>query len=347
VTAAPPAFRPDLEREIDLIEEVCRLTGYDKIPSVMPSLPAVSASEFPDFSSFFASSRHLRRVLSSAGLNEAVNYSFEAGAFNDLLGLPAEGRLTLMNPLDSNQDMMRVSLLPGLLSTLLRNARFLNVDLGLYELGRVFPSSGEEERAAILLSGKRTVRAAHKPSADWDFYDLKGLVESCLEGFGVKSVSFRKAEGTLFHKGQTAEMLVEGRRVGLLGRLNPRLQEKLELRQPVYLAEWSLEALRTAGLTRPAKGEMERFLPVRRDISLLCPADADCEDLTAFIAARPEIASVALTDVYRGDKIGPDRMSLTFSVRLRQTTALTDAVINAAMEALVKDLQATGKISLR
>jgi len=345
----PPSFRPDLVREIDLIEEICRLNGYDKVPVLMPELPPVSSKEemFKDFKNFFEVTTHIRTVLSSAGLKETINYSFESSEFNNLLGMSEKEREFLLNPLDSNQNMMRVSLLPGLLSSLLNNKRYLNTDLGFFEIGKIFPNGKEKEMLSILLSGKKNFNSPYKKEREWDFFDLKGIVERIISDFNIEKVCFEKSTVSLFHKGQCAQIIYDGKVVGILGSLSPVIKERLELRQKVFLAELELEFLMKAGLKGPDNIEIERFLPVKRDISVVCSVEQNVEDLLRFFKDKKEISSVVLSDIYKDEKLGKDKMSLTFSISLKQIKKMTEEEINSIMGDIIRELIEKMKVALR
>jgi len=350
LSAEPPSYRPDLEREIDLIEEVARVTGYDKIPVFIPSVAPISSELFDGFKKEFDMFKHLRTILSSAGLNETVNYSFESAEFNDKLGLPSSGRVPVLNPLDQNQGTMRMSLVPGLLSTLQRNGRFLNHDMGLFELGSVFISDSgkivQENRLAIALSGLKSVKKAHQEEISWDWFDLKGFVEFCLSGFEPVQASFRKPvlPQAFLHKGRTAEILIGSTPAGYLGELSYLKVQELELKGPVFVAELSLAPLAEKGLRKMKFAALEKLLPVHRDLSLLVPKETGSAKVEEFIRSREFVAGVSLKDIYENEKIGAANAGLTFTVTLLQNPSkpLSDSEINGRMAELVKGLEKIG-----
>ncbi|MGH7992707.1 MAG: phenylalanine--tRNA ligase subunit beta, partial [Limisphaerales bacterium] len=283
-----PTFRVDLKREVDLIEEIARLHGVEKIAATPPR-GAIGANEFDSVHDQIAEAR---RILSGLGLYEAQGQTLVSRD---------EGRASraelaaLANPLSSDMDVLRPSLLPGLIHSLQHNVSRRNYDVALFEIGRVFRSTDghvrekpkppehadkavrapiEERRVAIALTGQRALNFWNGAERDakYDAYDLKGLVEEFLEQFGVRGVTFgRRAESTTLFL-ESATIALGGKLpLGDMGQLSPVLAKKHDLRDAVLLAELNLDQL--LARRNPAKSfkPLPQFPAIRRDVAMLVP----------------------------------------------------------------------------
>lgn len=343
-----PTFRVDLKREVDLIEEIARLHGVDKIPSTTPR-GAVGTNAFD---AVYDQLADVRRLLSGLGLNEAQDQTLVCGAS---CRLPEAELVKLANPLSADMDVLRPSLLPGLLDTLRHNLHRKNHDVALFEIGRVFTNVNgqpkEERRVAIALTGQRALAfwSGDDRVAKFDAMDLKGLVEDLLEHFGLRGIMFgKRAEPTAFFL-ESATITLGGKvQLGELGQLLPTLAKQYDLRDPVFLAELRLDEL----LARRNASKSFKALPhlpaSRRDVAMLLP-EATTHDavLQAIKQAKPaNLESVELFDVFRGKNVPAGQKSLAYAFTYRAADkTLTDNDVNAshtkAVDALKQKLQAT------
>ncbi len=345
-----PSFRVDIKREADLIEEIARLFGVDKIPSTPPR-GCVGAHAFD---SVYDELMGVRGLLSAAGLSEAQGQTLigdEAAGW----AVGAEGMTGLSNPLSAEMNVLRPSLLPGLLDSLRHNASRKNGDVGLFEIGRVFPFINgkveEHRRVALALTGERAPSfwSGTDREARCNAYDLKGILEDFFEAFGLKSMVYtRRVESDpLFH--ESAVIALGGKVVlGEMGLVHPMLAKIHGLRDPVLMAELNLDLLLARRHAAKHFKPLPQFPSVRRDVAMGV-AEAISHDavLQAVRQARAtHLDSVELFDVFRGKGLAEGAKSVAYAFTYRHPDrTLTDAEVNLAHEKLVahlvRQLQAT------
>jgi len=343
-----PTWRPDLKREVDLIEEIARLHGVDKIPSTAPR-GAVGTNAFD---AVYDQLADVRRLLTGLGLNEAQGQTLVSHANCRL----AETEIVkLANPLSADMDVLRPSLLPGLLDTLRHNLHRQNHDVALFEIGRVFTNLNgqpkEERRIAIALTGQRALAfwSGDDRDAKFDAMDLKGLVEDVLEHFGLRGIQFgKRAEPSALFLESAAVTLGGKVQLGELGQLLPALAKQYDLRDAVFLAELRLDELLARGNQAKSFKPLPQFPASRRDVAMLVP-EATTHDsvLSAVKQAKPaNLESVELFDVFRGKNVPAGQKSLAYAFTYRAADkTLTDNDVNVAhakaVDALKQKLQAT------
>ncbi len=343
-----PTFRVDLKRDVDLIEEIARLHGVDKIPSTPPR-GAVGTNAFD---AVYDQLADVRRLLTGLGLNEAQGQTLVSGAN---CRLPEGEVVKLANPLSADMDVLRPSLLPGLLDTLRHNLHRKNHDVALFEMGRVFTNMNgqpkEERRVAIALTGQRAVAfwSGDDRDAKFDAMDLKGLAEDLLEHFGLRGIMFgKRAEPTALFL-ESATITLGGKlHLGELGQLLPALAKQYDLRDAVFLAELRLDELFARRNATKAFKPLPQFPASRRDVAMLVP-EATTHDavLQAVKQAKPaNLESVELFDVFRGTNVPAGQKSLAYAFTYRAADkTLTDNDVNAAhtkaVDALKQRLQVT------
>jgi phenylalanyl-tRNA synthetase beta chain len=326
LSVTPPSFRVDLEREIDLIEEVARLQGYDAIPLTMPAVPMALSVQDP--------ARLLRSRLSAImvalGVFEAVNYSFTSDRYADLLGLavddPLRNHVKILNPLADDQGVMRTMLLPGLLENLKHNVNRQNCDCGLFEIGKVFwPLSGQEQpreamRLGAVFTGRLGVGAPfyHYGTRPYDIFDLKGMVESTLGQLGILSADFaHTAELPPFADHDSTLMVRVGERVvGYLGRLDSPTQKRFGIKQTVYFLDIDLDAVMALKPTTPVFKTLSKYPSVSRDLAVVVPDTVGAGSIVNAIMAQglPLVSRVEIFDVYRGKPIADGLKSVALSI---------------------------------
>jgi len=340
VTFLIPTWRIDLKREVDLIEEVARLHGVDRI-SGTPPRGAIGSNAFD---AVYDQIAEARRLLAGMGLDEACGQTLVSDSAGRTAAA-AESLVPLANPLSTDMNVLRPSLLPGLLDSLRHNVSRKQDDVALFEIGRVFTrlqgQTKEERRVAIAVTGRRAAAfwSGDQRDARFDLYDLKGMLEEFLEQYGLRGVSFgKRAEGTALFLESAAVTL--GGKLGLseFGQLQPVLAKKYDLRDPVFLAELSLDQLLAKRNAAKSFKPLPQFPPIRRDVAMLV-ADTVTHDavLGAVKQARPaNLETVELFDVFRGENIpaGQKSMAYAFTYRAPDKT-LTDAEVNAAHEKVV------------
>ncbi len=333
-----PSWRMDLKREVDLIEEVGRLYGIDKIPSTPPR-GALGANAFD---SVYDQIGEARRILTGLGLNEAQGQTLVANAECRMQNAEL---VALANPLSSDMDVLRPSLLPGLLNILRHNASRKNHDVALFEIGRVFTNvSGvtkENRSVAIALTGQRALPfwSGDERAAKVDASDLKGLVEDLLEQFSLRGIAFSKrAESTAWFL-ESAAMTLGGKLpLGELGQLLPALAKKYDLRDAVFLAEFNLDLLLAKRNATKSFKPLPQFPSSRRDVAMMVPEATTHEAVLQTVKqAKPaNLEAVELFDVFRGKHVPEGQKSLAYAFTYRAADkTLTDVEVNAAHEKVV------------
>ena len=346
--AIPPTARRDLLEEVDLIEEIARVVGYDALPVQRPSgrLAAASVPERP------LSERVLRQQLVARGWHEIMTWSFVSHQQLQQLGL-GEGATPLANPLNQDMAWLRTSLLPGLLSTAQRNQRQGQADLRLIEVGTVFnrheSTMAEARRIGLLMTGARQQEHFDADRGALDFYDLKGEIEALVERNGlIGTFQLAATDLPFLHPGQGAECVMAGRSCGWLGQLHPQLAAELDLHGPVWVAELDLAELGERRL--PAHARSSKFPAVRRDLSLLVPESLTAEDLVS--AARRcggnSLTRTVIFDLYRGKGIEKGWKSVGLGLIFREDSrTLTDQEVDSAVHTVLSTLSTDHDITLR
>jgi phenylalanyl-tRNA synthetase beta chain len=339
-----PTWRVDLKREVDLIEEIERLHGVEKIPATPPR-GALGSHPFDAVHDQIAD---VRRILCGLGLNEAQGQTLisETAA---LRVAPAGALVRLANPLSSDMNTLRPSLLPGLLDSLRHNVTRKNPDVALFEVGRVFlrqdtGSPQELRRVAIALTGRRapTFWSGEERGAKFDLYDLKGCVEELLEQWGIRGASWQRRETSTGLFLESAAIQLGKQPLGELGQLLPALARAYDLRDPVFLAELDLDLLLARRAAVKSFKPLPQFPAVRRDVALLVPETVTHEAVLAVIrqTKAPHLESVELFDVFRGGNVPEGHKSLAYALTYRSPErTLTDAEVNAAHATVVEALK--------
>ena len=332
-----PAFRPDLTREIDFVEEAARVYGYGKIRSSMPAR-AVAARE-PDVA--LIASRRAREAMHDCGFYEVVNYSFMNPGDFDRLGLPEDDfrrkTVALRNPLSAEQSVMRTTLLPSLLSNLSLNLSRGVRDMKIFELSRVFINAGaglpnEPLKIGGLAYGVRSASPWDAGVRETDFYDLKGAVEQLLDAMRVQNVVFASEEGTPFlHPGKAARLLIGGSPAGYIGQVHPDTAGRWDIPANVYVFEIDFQSIIEAAQELPSYRPLPKYPAVERDIAVIVPTDVTSFSVQKTIESLKLafIEDVRLFDYYEGAPIPDGKKSLAYTVTYRSfEKTLTDEEVN-------------------
>jgi phenylalanyl-tRNA synthetase beta chain len=349
----PPSYRFDIAIEEDLIEEVARLYGFERIAAHPPRV-AATMLQVPEAK---RSLHDLRERLAAADYREVINFSFVEPRWEaDFAG--EANPIRLLNPIQSHQSVMRTSLVGSLISNIKYNYARKVPRIRVFEVGRVFLRDAQAGDGPLSVAGVRQpiriAAAAYGPlqAEPWDgaprgvdFFDLKSDLEDLA---APRAARFEPAAHPAFHPGRSARVLLDGRLAGWIGELHPKWLLSYELPQPPVLFELDAEALQVAPLPRP---EVPSDQPsVVRDISMLFPLDTPVQAvLDAMEAEKPPILrSVGLLSLFRGPGVPQDRKSLAFRVVMQDTErTLTDAEADAARDALVALLSRKFDASLR
>lgn len=344
----PPSFRVDLKRDVDLIEEIARLFGVDKIPSTPPR----GAVGFHAYDAVHDSIGETRRILVGLGLTEAQGQTLISDQAAKLVEsaepAAADSMVALANPLSSDMNVLRSSLLPGLLESLRRNLHHKSNDVALFEIGRVFVQSGgqlrEERRVAVALTGRRYPLFWSGPEREaiTDLYDLKGIVEELLESVGIRGVTYQRRPSPTQLYVESAAVQLGKFTLGELGQVLPTLAKQYDLRDPAFVAEFNLDLLLARRTTAKSFKPLPAFPSVRRDIAMIVPETTTHDAvLNAVKQAKPaNLEKVDLFDVFRGKNVPEGNKSVAYAFTYRNSErTLTDAEVNAAHEKLVNELK--------
>lgn len=327
-----PSWRGDLTRSVDLIEEIGRLEGLEKIPASFPSLHGGPRRSGDDG---LERERRIRCWLAHRGFREAIHLSFLApaslSAFDPSL---LDRSVVLENPLGAEYSVMRPTLLPSLLQTAGYHHRHKIFTVRLFELGNSFQRDSEVKLLAAILTGEPFLSHWSERPREVDFYDVKGVVEGLLGEAGVGggfSFDFGKEEAPFLHPGRQAVIRSGGRRMGVAGEIHPDLCDRFELKRRAFVFELEEDAV----LSGPRQGrgfeEYSRHPVVERDLSVIVDEAVPAGGIGDFLKAQdPTIRGVRVFDLYRGSQVPPGKKSLTFSLQMGlPDRTLTDEEVNA------------------
>lgn len=321
-----PSWRIDVEQEEDLVEEVARHAGYEKIRSELP--PSNASGEFQPSE---MKQRVLRRTLNGFGFDEAINFSF-IGLVDGLDLIPSFAELKdvqpeLKNPIIEGSSWMRSTLVPGLLSSLRHNFNHGIRDVRLFEIGRIFGVSEAEklpeETLSLAIVGTGGVLEASRAQGEreFGFFDLKGALEAAVDSMNLAPLKFA-ATSSVQHlrSGQAAEILLaDGRRIGTIGRLSESLATSYKFKQPVFITELDLSTLLDSAEKPIQYTPLPRYPSVVRDLSLLVNRSVALDEIRQTVEQRevPELRSVKLVGTYEGANIPAMKRSVTVRIEYR------------------------------
>ncbi len=339
VTAA--SHRHDVSRSVDLVEEVARVRGLERVEEKFPVLRAA-----PGGGKDFSPERRVRTLLEHSGFWETVHYSFTSPETSALLGEAPTAALA--NPLGCENSVLRASLLPSLLTTAAYHVRHQMETFRAFELRTAFlPSDSgdsgrpeERRRLAGVLMGGRLLSHWSEGVRETDFYDLKGIVERILGLFGL-SGAFEKGSAPFLHPGQQARVTAGGRTLGVLGELHPDVLGRLDFKKPVFVFDFDWRSLLEAERTERRYRDFPRTPVVERDLAVVVGEGTEAGALADFIRRQDVvIADARVFDLYRGGQIAAGKKSLAFSIRMsRADRTLTEGEVNEVIARIVEGLK--------
>ncbi|MDE0685487.1 MAG: phenylalanine--tRNA ligase subunit beta [Candidatus Poribacteria bacterium] len=339
-----PTFRSDITREIDLIEEIARVYGYDNIPTTLPKgdIPVPAPDPKVEVR------RRIKQFLLAAGMMEAINYSFSDPNSFDRIRFaadnPLRNALPLQNPLSPEMSVLRTTLLPGLLDNAQRNHNHQIDTIALFEIGSVFIRNGkqkEPERVTGILAGQVGDGVYSNPYREPDFYDIKGVVEGILEVCGIVDYTLEKTDAPTFHPGRNAAVLSSNRQIGIFGEAHPEVLENYDLPYKAYLFDFDMEALVDAAIFAKRFEPIPVYPKVERDLAIVVDQEVLSDMPTELIYATGGelVESVRLFDVYEGEQVPEGKKSLAYAITYHSATeTLTDKAVNALHNKVVKHL---------
>jgi len=343
-----PTRRFDIAIEEDLIEELARVHGYDRIPTTLPA----GASRIAMPSETLLEELAVRAQLVARDLQETINYAFVEAELLARWQLD-QGVVSLANPLSAELAVMRPALLPGLVATLGRNVARQVGRVRLFELGKVFATAGqgeaplETQRVAAAVCGDAAALQWGLPARRVDFHDLKGDLESLAAASGA-TLEFRPSTRPYGHPGRSADVFRDGQPVGWIGQLHPALARALDIDVDVFAFELALAPL--AGRALPRAGELSRFPSVRRDLAFLVPEQVGWAELAATVrgAAGGLLRDVLVFDRYVGPGVEAGFKSLAMGLILQDNSrTLTDRDVDAVVTEVVTAIEREHRARIR
>jgi len=325
-----PSWRQDVASEVDLIEEVGRLEGFDRLPATLPA--GVRGGLEPEQSVL----RELARALSSCGLHEAWTPTFMGAGALDALGVskedPVRDAVQLVNPMNEDERRLRTTLLPGLLGSCARNLAHGAPGAALFELARVYRPGAdvlpdEPATLAAVFCGRRSAATWRKGEVVWDFYATKGVLDAALKFLRLGPLAYAAAGGMPFHPTRVASVSVGSEGIGIVGELHPEVCKRFEVAEQSLAFELDLTPLLASLPDRPKVAELPRFPPIYMDLAFVVDSSVPQATLRRAIAdsGRPEVTSVELFDLYEGEQVMQGKKSLAYALELRsRDRTLTD-----------------------
>ena len=352
-----PSWRHDIAIEEDLVEEVARIVGYDKIGEELP--PGRSAGEYQPTE---PRKKLLRRALANLGFDEAISYSFIDTRHDETFALienltdenAEEKFITLQDSIIEGAVRMRPSLLSGLLDAVRTNFNHQQRNIRLFELGKVFASTAnedslpkEQELFALVISGGETLENKASVVREFDFYDAKGALETAIEAVNLPALEFAAADVKHLRKGQSAEIRAGGKAVGTIGRLNDEIAAAYKFRQPVFVAEIDLQTLLLAKQNVVLYRPLSIYPSIQRDVSLLVKRSVSFAEIKKAVETQgfELLRKIGFVDVYEGKGMADDERSVTIRLEYRSdertlTEPEAEAVHTQILQILERDLGA-------
>ena len=332
-----PTFRPDVSQEIDLVEEIARVYGFNNIPTTLPrgDIPIPQVDPKEDLR------ERVKTYLLQCGMMEAMNYAFYHPDVFDRIRLestnPLRQAVQIANPLSEDQSIMRTTLLPSLLANAQRNRNHQINDVQFFECSKVFIPNGtdeypnEPERVAGIIAGNLGAGVYGDPLRPADFFDIKGVIEGMLDRCGISDYAITHTDHPAFHPGRRAEIHIDDKTLCVLGEVHPEVLGNYDLPHKAYLFELDFEKLIDA--VKPVKQfePIPIYPSVNRDLAIVLDAETPASRPTEIIksAGGELISGLHLFDVYTGEQVPEGKKSLAFAIEYRSTTeTLTDEIVD-------------------
>ncbi|MFC2014187.1 phenylalanine--tRNA ligase subunit beta, partial [Chloroflexota bacterium] len=352
IRVTPPYWRSDISQSVDLIEEVARIIGYDKIPTTMLSQPI----PIQDLDPILHLKREVRHILVGSGFQEIITYSLTGWKMLSKL-LPESHPLEPMpirvaNPMTEDQEYLRPDLRANLLAALSANRRHEDGDIRLFELGRIYlprqsDLPGEPEILCGILNGPRLEKWWQRGGELFDFFDAKGVMESLLNRLKVEA-TFEESSDISLSPGRQADIVTVGTRLGVVGELRPEVIEAFEISGAVYLFEIDLSVLVPFTTGHKMFQPVPRFPAVFRDVALVIDVSMTHREVQDVIKDFPLVAEAALFDVYAGEQVRPGKKSLAYRIVFQSPThTLTDEEVNEVQQQILSELSSELGATLR
>lgn len=333
-----PSFRDDIKNQADLAEEVARIYGYDKIPTA--ELSGVAKSKLTPKQKF---ERTIHRTLQACGCFEVCTYSFISPKYYDKINLSKDDELRncvkITNPLGEDTSVMRTTTLPSMLEVLSKNYNNRNASFFGYEVSNIYRNLGQD----VLPDERLQITLGMYGNDDVDFFTLKGVIEKLFERIGIKDYEVDACkDNNTFHPGRTAEVTIDGTKVGILGEAHPIVLDNYEIETKAYIAQFDLNLLFEHANNEVEYKPLPKYPATTRDLSVICAEELPISTIQKAIttSAGQFLEELKLFDVYNGHQIEHGKKSVSYSLILRSSTAtLTDVEIDSTMKKVTKSLE--------
>ncbi|MCF7890329.1 phenylalanine--tRNA ligase subunit beta [Candidatus Bipolaricaulota bacterium] len=340
ISTRPPLARVDLTREIDLIEEIARIHGYDKIPETPPESGKVNLYSSKEEKV----TDRAKTILTGLGFYEALSPGFSSG---DELG--ESDPVKLKNPMGNKRGRLRSDIASGLISHAERNFQEGTDSIRLFEIGNVFRSgegrTDETSKLGLFLGGRRYEGVDQKES--YDFWDLKGVLEDLFESLAVSNYQFGPGGPDYLHPGRKSELLLAEEPIGFAGELHPDLTEGYDLPDRVYIGELNFDRIVESARFENYYEKLPKFPPSKRDLSLTVPEKIKESEIREVILDSPRVERTYLYDIYQGEQIEEGKRSLTYEITFRDPEkTLSDEEVDEIVDGIRNELDRKG-IALR
>ncbi len=336
-----PSCRLDITREIDLIEEIARVHGYDNIPTTLPK----GDIPIPPLNKLEKVRKCIRNFLLSSGMMEAVNYSFihpncfEKIRLNDDHPLCAATKL--QNPLSPEMSILRTTLIPSLLDNAQHNHNHQINNIALFEMSSVFINGKEPQRVAGILAGDIGGGVYGNPYRPPDFFDIKGIAEGILEVCGIHGYELKQTEEPTYHPGRNGEVVLGETQIGIIGEVHPGVLENYELPFKAYLFDFDIEKITDAAVFSKRFEPIPIYPSIQRDLAIVVDQDLKSDMPMDIIntTGGEWVESIRLFDVYEGNQVPDGKKSLAYTITYHSATeTLTDKAVNDRHNKIVQRL---------
>jgi phenylalanyl-tRNA synthetase beta chain len=351
-----PTWRLDVEREIDLLEELARIHGYNKFPNTLPAFVGAVVA-LPDE----PKNAKVRETMLALGYNESISITFiserEARTFasshssNTGLSGPLAEPLAIANPLSDEAGYLRTSLIPGLLNMVGYNLNRGTSNVRLFEAGEVFEKlddrHDERRHLGFVATGDAIATSVHSPAQPYTFFHMKGDVEELLAHFEHEKLHFDDQAPTYFHPGRSARAVMDGEKVAYFGQLHHDVAAARKLRQEVYVAELMLDRLYGHSLHQPRYQRISKFPAVERDFSFIFDDGITFDRIRSAIdeLGLSELQTFVPAEIFRGEKVGPGKYSVLLHVEFQsKERTLRDDEVAQWSEKFIAKLQSLGGV---
>ena len=346
ITCVAPSFRRDIERDVDLIEEVIRVIGYDDLPSTLPNLDLTLGNLDANQGRI----RLIEETLLGLGASQTNTYTLVEKAYTSGM-MALEPAIALMSPMSDKRAYLRTQLYPSLLETLAYNNAHKNANILFFEHSRIYSGSGNTTRLAIIGQGKQGKQNWTTEGVNIDFYLVKGMLSVLLDrlGFGAKRIRFVQEDfdDSALHPFKSAAILIDRKKVGVLGHIHPSVCAENDLKDAVYM-ELDLDMIFAMKTGAVKSVPTSKYPEMKRDISLLVSKTVRVEEIVAIIekASKRYLVDLNVFDVFQSDKLG-DKQSISLELTFGQDRTLEVSEINDIMNEITQTLSKQLEIEVR